>query len=166
MVIRSRCPARVDHPAVQVLLLNTPHNPTGKVFTLDELLALSEIAIEHDLLVLTDEVYDRLTYGDAIHHPLGIAARNVGSHPDHQFHRQNIQHDWLEDEGMQPWSCLAQRRRSVRPPVRDVCFCNPLPGGNGRISLNSLRLAIITPSFSATTITAASYWTMALRAAG
>ena len=59
-------------PRSKVLLLNTPHNPTGKVFTLDELSALSEIAIEHDLLVLTDEVYDRLTYGDANHHPLAL----------------------------------------------------------------------------------------------
>src|SRR5213079_1662709 len=37
-----------------------------------ELASVAELAVEHDLLVLTDEVYDRLTYGEAIHHPLAL----------------------------------------------------------------------------------------------
>lgn len=59
-------------PRSKVLLLNTPHNPTGKVFTAEELQAIADLAIEHDLLVLTDEVYDRLTYDGAEHHPLAL----------------------------------------------------------------------------------------------
>ncbi len=51
----------------RVIILNTPHNPTGRVFTRLELESLSELAIEHDLLVLTDEVYDRILFGDARH---------------------------------------------------------------------------------------------------
>ena len=54
----------------RVILLNTPHNPTGKVFTRDELQAIADLAIEHDLVVVTDEVYDRITYGDAVHVPI------------------------------------------------------------------------------------------------
>ena len=47
----------------RLILLNTPHNPTGKVFTADELRALADICIEHDLMVMTDEVYEHLTFG-------------------------------------------------------------------------------------------------------
>lgn len=51
----------------RMIVLNTPHNPTGKVFDREELLQLSEIAIRHNLLVLSDEVYDRLVYPPSSH---------------------------------------------------------------------------------------------------
>lgn len=57
-------------PRSRVLLLNTPHNPSGKVFTPDELATLAELCIEHDLTVVTDEVYEHLTYDDATHLPI------------------------------------------------------------------------------------------------
>lgn len=47
----------------RLLLLNTPHNPTGTVLRPDELAMLAQVAREHDLLVVTDEVYEHLTYG-------------------------------------------------------------------------------------------------------
>jgi N-succinyldiaminopimelate aminotransferase len=54
----------------RMLILNTPMNPTGKVFRRDELTTLARFAVEHDLLVLADEVYEHLTYGDAEHVPI------------------------------------------------------------------------------------------------
>jgi len=57
-------------PRTRVLLLNTPHNPTGKIFTRAELDIISALAIEHDLLVLADEVYDRILYHGAEHIPI------------------------------------------------------------------------------------------------
>ncbi len=45
------------------VLLNSPHNPTGTVLDGDELRAVAELAVEHDLVVITDEVYEHLTYG-------------------------------------------------------------------------------------------------------
>ena len=54
-------------PRTRLLLLNTPHNPTGKVFTRDELSVLAVHAIQHDLLVLTDEVYEHLVFTGARH---------------------------------------------------------------------------------------------------
>jgi N-succinyldiaminopimelate aminotransferase len=54
-------------PRAKLLLLNTPHNPTGKVFTRDELGLIAELAIERDLLVLTDEVYEHLVFSGAQH---------------------------------------------------------------------------------------------------
>jgi N-succinyldiaminopimelate aminotransferase len=47
----------------RLLLLNTPHNPTGMVLTRAESSAIAELACERDLLVVTDEVYEHLTFG-------------------------------------------------------------------------------------------------------
>ncbi len=54
----------------RLLLLNTPHNPTGTVLTRAELAAVAELAVERDLLVVTDEVYEHLVFDDAEHLPL------------------------------------------------------------------------------------------------
>ena len=50
-------------PRTKAILLNTPHNPTGTVLSRDELTGIARIAIEHDLIVISDEVYEHLTYG-------------------------------------------------------------------------------------------------------
>jgi N-succinyldiaminopimelate aminotransferase len=49
-------------PRTKLLLLNSPHNPTGKVFTQAELTLVAELAQERDVLVVTDEVYEHLVY--------------------------------------------------------------------------------------------------------
>ena len=49
-------------PKTRLVLLNSPHNPTGKVFTRDELSAIAALCVEHDLLAVTDEVYEHLVY--------------------------------------------------------------------------------------------------------
>ncbi|MGN6574740.1 MAG: pyridoxal phosphate-dependent aminotransferase [Nocardioides sp.] len=53
-----------------VLLLNSPHNPTGSVLTRQELEAVAAVAQEHDLVVVTDEVYEHLVFDDHEHIPL------------------------------------------------------------------------------------------------
>jgi N-succinyldiaminopimelate aminotransferase len=53
----------------RLILLNSPHNPTGKVFTRPELDEIARIALERDLLVITDEVYEHLVF-DGAHIPL------------------------------------------------------------------------------------------------
>ena len=53
----------------RLLLLNTPHNPTGKVFTESELSFLADVARQHDVVVLSDEVYEHLTYDGRRHVP-------------------------------------------------------------------------------------------------
>ncbi len=68
-------------PATRVLLLNSPHNPTGTVLQRAELTALAALAVEHDLLVITDEVYEHLVFDQAQHLPIatlpGMAARTL-----------------------------------------------------------------------------------------
>jgi N-succinyldiaminopimelate aminotransferase len=63
-----------------VILLNTPHNPTGVVFTPGELARVAELACEHDLLVVSDEVYEHMVF-DGTHLPIaslpGRAGRTV-----------------------------------------------------------------------------------------
>jgi N-succinyldiaminopimelate aminotransferase len=54
-------------PRTKLLLLNTPHNPTGKVFTREELATIAALAISHELLVLTDEVYEHLVFDSTRH---------------------------------------------------------------------------------------------------
>jgi aspartate/methionine/tyrosine aminotransferase len=54
----------------KMLVLNSPLNPAGKVFTPAELAQLAELAIAHDIYVVCDEVYEHLTFGDARHVPL------------------------------------------------------------------------------------------------
>ncbi|MEV5873588.1 pyridoxal phosphate-dependent aminotransferase [Streptomyces sp. NPDC052101] len=65
----------------RLLLINTPHNPTGTVLTRAELAAIAELAVERDLLVVTDEVYEHLVFDDAEHLPLasfpGMRERTV-----------------------------------------------------------------------------------------
>ena len=51
-------------PRTRFVLLNSPHNPTGTVLTRAELQAVADLAIEHDLVVITDEVYEHLTFAD------------------------------------------------------------------------------------------------------
>lgn len=52
-------------PRTRLVLLNSPHNPTGTVLTREELQAVADVAIEHDLVVVTDEVYEHLVFDDA-----------------------------------------------------------------------------------------------------
>ena len=68
-------------PRTRLVLLNTPHNPTGKVFDADELAQVAAVAIEHDLIVVTDEVYEHLVFPGAAHVPIatlpGMAERTL-----------------------------------------------------------------------------------------
>ena len=61
--------ARAITPATRMIVLNTPHNPTGKVFRHDELAQIAELCVAHDLIAVTDEVYEHLVF-DGAHVPL------------------------------------------------------------------------------------------------
>ena len=89
-VVTLRAPAYTFDPAdlraavtgrTRLLLLNSPHNPTGKVFSRAELEAIAEVAIERDLIVVTDEVYEHMTFDGRPHVPLatlpGMRERTV-----------------------------------------------------------------------------------------
>ena len=64
-VLRSKVSERT-----RMILLNSPMNPTGKVFSRSELETIAQVCREHDLIALTDEVYEHLVFDDAEHIPL------------------------------------------------------------------------------------------------
>jgi N-succinyldiaminopimelate aminotransferase len=57
-------------PKTRAIMINSPHNPTGRVFTPDELTLIADLCKEHDVIAISDEVYEHLTYGDAQHIPI------------------------------------------------------------------------------------------------
>jgi N-succinyldiaminopimelate aminotransferase len=61
---------RLVGPRTKVMLLNSPHNPTGMVLNEEERTHLARLAIEHDLVVITDDVYEHLTFDGVEHRPL------------------------------------------------------------------------------------------------
>ena len=67
-------------PGARMLVLNSPHNPTGRVLSRDELEAVARVCVEHDLIAVTDEVYEHLVF-DGEHIPLatlpGMAERTL-----------------------------------------------------------------------------------------
>jgi aspartate aminotransferase len=69
-------------PRSRILILSTPSNPTGVMYTPAELAALARVVVERDLLVISDEIYEKLTYGDVPHRSIGslgdeILARTI-----------------------------------------------------------------------------------------
>jgi N-succinyldiaminopimelate aminotransferase len=68
-------------PRTRLVLLNSPHNPTGKVFTHDELALIAGLCVEHGAYAVTDEVYEHLVFDGRVHVPLatlpGMRERTV-----------------------------------------------------------------------------------------
>ncbi len=68
-------------PRTRAIVVNSPHNPTGMVLSDGECRALAAVAVDADLLVIADEVYERLTFDGHVHRPLatypGMAGRTV-----------------------------------------------------------------------------------------
>ncbi|MEX1023578.1 MAG: aminotransferase class I/II-fold pyridoxal phosphate-dependent enzyme [Planctomycetota bacterium] len=68
-------------PRTRAILVNTPHNPTGKVFSREELEAIAALCCRYDVLAITDEIYDAITYDDAEHISIatldGMAERTI-----------------------------------------------------------------------------------------
>ncbi len=54
----------------KAIIVNTPNNPTGKVFSLEELTLIANLCQEFDALVITDEIYEHITYDGALHVPI------------------------------------------------------------------------------------------------
>jgi len=72
---------RAFTPRTRAILVNTPHNPSGRVFTREELEGVAKLCIEHDVVAITDEIYDRILYDGRRHVPIatlpGMAERTI-----------------------------------------------------------------------------------------
>jgi aspartate aminotransferase len=64
-------------PRTKMLIMNTPGNPTGSVYTREELEAIVNVAAEEDIYVLADEIYEKLVYDDAKHVSIGSLSKEA-----------------------------------------------------------------------------------------
>lgn len=64
-------------PCTKMVIITSPNNPTGSVYTKDELKALGEIAVSEDILILSDEIYEHLVYGDLKHVSMASLGQDI-----------------------------------------------------------------------------------------
>ncbi|HLN86685.1 MAG TPA: aminotransferase class I/II-fold pyridoxal phosphate-dependent enzyme [Candidatus Limnocylindrales bacterium] len=64
--------AKAFSSRTRAIIVNTPHNPTGKVFSHDELRRVADLCHQHDVIAITDEVYEHILYDDAMHTRLAM----------------------------------------------------------------------------------------------
>ncbi len=109
----------------RLILLNSPHNPTGMVATREELAAIAALAVEHDLLVVTDEVYEHLVF-DGEHIPIatlpGMRERTVSISSGGQDVLLHRLEDRLDHRHPRP-----RRRGPDRQAVPDLRERRPVP---------------------------------------
>ena len=83
-------------PRTRVLIMNSPSNPTGMVYSPDELRAIAAIVIEHDLIVVSDEIYERLLYD-------GTEQMSIGAVSQEMFNRTIISNGFAKGYSMTGW---------------------------------------------------------------
>ena len=121
-------------PATKLILLNTPHNPTGKVFTRDELALVADVAREHDLVVVTDEVYEHLLFDGNEHIPIstlpGMAERTLTiSSGGKTFHTTGWKIGWMS--GPAPLVTAARTAKQFLTFVNGAPFQPAMAAGLG-----------------------------------
>ena len=109
----------------KMILLNTPHNPTGKVFTRAELESIAALAVERDLIVVTDEVYEHLLFDGRTHVPLatlpGMAERTLTiSSGGKTFHTTGWKIGWMS--GPEPLVTAAKTAKQFLTYVNGAPF--------------------------------------------
>jgi aspartate aminotransferase len=83
-------------PRSKLFVLNSPSNPTGTVYTLAELKALAEVIVERDLLVVSDEIYEKILYDGAEHVSIGALGSEI-------FQRTLISNGFAKSYSMTGW---------------------------------------------------------------
>ena len=111
---------RAVTPKTKALIVNSPHNPTGMVASDDELQALAQLAVDADLLVITDEVYEHLVFDGHRHIPLANYPGMAGPHGHDLQRGQDVQLHRLEDRmGLRrSRTHLGRARRQAIPVLR------------------------------------------------
>jgi aspartate aminotransferase len=66
-------------PLTKMIIINSPGNPTGAVYSREELQALADIAVGEDILILSDEIYEKLVYGDHSHVSIASLGQDVAN---------------------------------------------------------------------------------------
>lgn len=69
-----------ENPTAKVLILNSPSNPTGTVYTKKELEEIAEVCLKHKIVVISDEIYERLVYEDSKHYSIAAVSQEMQEH--------------------------------------------------------------------------------------
>lgn len=146
----------------KLILLNTPHNPTGKVFDRTELELIAEVALDRDLIVVTDEVYEHLLFDGRPHIPLatlpGMFERTLTiSSGGKTFHTTGWKIGWMS--GPEPLVTAAKTAKQFLTYVNGAPFQPAMAVGLGLPDDYFVRLA-------ADLQTARDHLVVGLRAAG
>ncbi|BAY82137.1 class III aminotransferase [Calothrix parasitica NIES-267] len=83
-------------PKTKLFVLNSPSNPTGMVYTPEEIKALAEVIVEKDILVVSDEIYEKILYDGAKH-------LSIGSLSDEMFARTIVSNGFAKGYSMTGW---------------------------------------------------------------
>lgn len=83
-------------PRTKLFILNSPSNPTGVVYTPEEIKALAEVVVEQDILVVSDEIYEKILYDDAKHLSIGAVSPEA-------FQRTIISNGFAKAYSMTGW---------------------------------------------------------------
>lgn len=83
-------------PKTKLFVLNSPSNPTGSVYTPDEIKALAQIIVKHDILVVSDEIYEKILYDGATHLSIGAVNEEI-------FKRTLISNGFAKAYSMTGW---------------------------------------------------------------
>ncbi|MEW6279727.1 MAG: aminotransferase class I/II-fold pyridoxal phosphate-dependent enzyme [Candidatus Eremiobacterota bacterium] len=115
---------RAVTPATRLLMLNSPNNPTGKVFTQEELDRVADLAVRRDLVVVSDEVYEHLVFEPEVHRPLasfpGMRERTVTIS---SISKTMSMTGWKVGWAMAP----SELTRAVRSAKQFITFCSVAP---------------------------------------
>lgn len=87
---------RAIAPQTKLFVLNSPSNPTGIVYSAEELAALAEVIVENDLLVVSDEIYEKIIYDDAKHYSIGALNPEI-------FERTIVSNGFAKSYSMTGW---------------------------------------------------------------
>ena len=83
-------------PRTRLFVLNSPSNPTGSVYTPDELKALGDICVEKNVLIMSDEIYEHLLYDGATTRSVAsFSPAHLRTHDHRARLRQGLEHDRL-----------------------------------------------------------------------
>jgi N-succinyldiaminopimelate aminotransferase len=128
----------------KLILVNTPHNPTGKVFTRDELAVIADIALEWNLIVVTDEVYEHLLFDGRDHVPMatlpGMAERTLTiSSGGKTFHTTGWKIGWMS--GPEALVTAAKTAKQFLTYVNGAPFQPAMAVGLGLPDVYFVRLA-------------------------
>ena len=83
------------HHQTKAIILNTPNNPTGKVFTRSELELIRDLCVEFNVLAITDEIYEHILYDGTQHISMAQPRRHARADGHHQWPVEELQRDGM-----------------------------------------------------------------------